>query len=73
MMTPEGVQITGEIGERYAEVLTTPALAFLADLHRTFNARRLELLQAREDRYEELVGGGTLDFLPETQKIRDAD
>ena len=73
MTTPDGVQVTGENGERYDEVLTGPALAFLADLHRTFNTRRLELLKAREDRYEELAAGGTLDFLPETQKIRDAD
>src|ERR1035437_6671883 len=73
MTTPDGVQITGDNGERYDEVLTTPALAFLADLHRTFNARRLELLKAREDRYEELAGGGPLGFLPATQPIRDGD
>ena len=73
MTTPGGVQITGESGERYDEMLTGPALDFLADLHRTFDARRLELLQAREDRYEELAAGGTLGFLPETQKIRDGD
>jgi malate synthase len=73
MTTPDGVQITGHHGERYDEVLTPPALAFLADLHRTFNARRLELLEAREDRYKELAGGGTLGFLPETQEIRDAE
>ena len=30
MTTPEGVQITGNTGERYDEVLTAPALAFLA-------------------------------------------
>jgi len=73
MTTPEGVQITGNTGERYDEVLTGPALAFLADLHRSFDDRRLALLQARSDRYEKLAAGGTLDFLPETQKIRDGD
>ncbi|HEY5181138.1 MAG TPA: malate synthase A, partial [Dermatophilaceae bacterium] len=73
MTTPEGVQITGDNGERYDEVLTAPALAFLADLHRSFDARRLALLQARSDRYQKLAAGGTLDFLPETQKIRDGD
>ena len=72
MTTPEGVQITRDNGERYEEVLTSPALAFLADLHRTFDARRLALLKARDDRYQELAAGGTLDFLPETQEIRDA-
>jgi malate synthase len=73
MTIPEGVQITGDNGERYDEVLTAPALAFLAELHRTFDVRRLELLQARQDRYQKLAAGGTLDFLPETQEIRDAD
>jgi malate synthase len=73
MTTPEGVQITGDTGERYDEVLTAPALAFLADLHRSFDARRLELLQARGDRYDKLATGGTLGFLPETQEIRDGD
>jgi malate synthase len=73
MATPEGVQITGDIGKHYDEVLTAPALAFLADLHRTFDARRLRLLQTRADRYGELAAGGTLDFLPETQQIRSSD
>jgi len=73
MATPDGVQITGDNGERYDEVLTAPALAFLADLHRRFNTRRLELLQARGDRYDKLAAGGMLDFLPETQGIRDGD
>jgi malate synthase len=73
MTDPEGVQITGDNGERYDEVLTAPALAFLADLHRSFDDRRLVLLRARSDRYEELAAGGTLGFLPETQKIRDGD
>jgi malate synthase len=71
MATPEGIEITGDMGKRYDEVLTSPALAFLADLHRRFDARRLELLQARADRYQQLADGGTLDFLPETKDIRD--
>jgi malate synthase len=70
MTSPDGVQITGESGQRYDEVLTAPALAFLADLHRTFDARRLGLLQTRQDRYQELAAGGTLGFLPHTQEIR---
>jgi malate synthase len=73
MTTPDGVEITGDNGERYDEVLTGPALAFLADLHRTFDARRLELLRARDDRYQELAAGGTLGFLPETREIREGD
>ena len=72
MTTPDGVQITGTSGDRYDEVLTGPALDFLADLHRTFDARRLALLQTRQDRYDKLAAGDLLDFLPETQQIRDA-
>jgi len=73
MTTPDGVRITGEQGKRYDEVLSAPALAFLADLHRNFDARRLELLQARVGRYEQLAAGGTLDFLPETATVRDGE
>jgi len=72
-MATEGVQITGTTGERYDEILTDEALALLADLHRTFDARRLELLRAREDRYTELAAGGTLGFLAETRDVREAD
>jgi len=73
MTTPDGVQVTGDTVEGYDEVLTAPALAYLADLHRAFDARRLELLRARDDRYRKLAAGGTLDFLRDTQQIRDAD
>jgi malate synthase len=73
MTTPDGVQITGDNGEHYDEVLTAPALGFLGDLHRTFDTRRLDLLQTRQDRYEELAAGGALNFLPETRQIRDSD
>ena len=70
---PDGVQVTGPMGPRFDEVLTSEALAFLADLHRRFDGRRRELLTAREDRYAALAAGGTLDFLPETQGVRDGD
>ena len=52
------------------EVLTPEALAFLAELHGRFDARRRELLVARKERRAVLAGGGRLDFLPETREIR---
>ena len=52
-------------------MLTPPALEFLAALHREFNPRRLELLEAREARYDELANENTLDFLTETKAIRE--
>src|SRR6476646_5180724 len=73
MAAPHGVQVTGAMGERYDSVLTPEALELLAELHRTFDGRRLELLRAREDRYAELAAGGTLDFLAGTREIREGD
>ncbi|MDE3113668.1 MAG: malate synthase A [Chloroflexota bacterium] len=54
-------------------VLTKDALAFVERLHREFGARRDTLLAAREQRWNALKAGGTLDFLPETAKIRSAE
>src|SRR3954449_5974392 len=73
MALPDGVEITGQMKDGYEEILSDDAVAFLADLHRNFNARRLELLQAREDRYAELAAGGTLDFLEQTKDVREGD
>ena len=71
--TPAGVQITGQMTPEYAEILTADALAFLAKLHRTFNARRLELLQRRVTRQAKLDAGEMPAFLAETQAVRAAD
>ena len=54
-----------------SEILSPEALAFLAELHGRFDARRLELLGARRERRAEIAGGGKLDFLPETREIRE--
>ncbi|MFC0531208.1 malate synthase A [Phytohabitans kaempferiae] len=66
-------QVVAPLHDRYDEILTADALAFLADLHRRFEARRRELLAERDRRYAELAAGGTLDFLPETKDIREDD
>jgi malate synthase len=73
MANATGVEITGPLGERFAEILTDEARSFLADLHRTFDVRRLALLAARKEREADLAAGGTLGFLPETREIRDGD
>jgi len=73
MSTPDGVRIDGPIKDRYDEVLTDEALAFLAELHRQFDGRRRELLALRDSRYAELAAGGTLDFLAETKDVREDD
>ncbi len=56
-----------------AEILTHDALAFVADLHRQFNARRLALLDSRKERQSKFDAGELPDFLAETQAIRDGD
>ena len=59
--------------ERYDEVLTADALGFIAELHREFNGRRLELLDRRREREASLSAGGLLGFLDETKDVREAD
>lgn len=56
---------------RQEEVLTDAALAFVAELHRRFTPRRDELLARRTERRTEIARTGTLDFLPETARIRE--
>jgi len=68
-----GVEFLAPITESYAEILTPEAVAFTVDLHRTFNARRKELLEARHQRQKWLDAGEKPNFLAETRAIRDAE
>ncbi|PIE46004.1 MAG: malate synthase A [Gammaproteobacteria bacterium] len=54
-------------------VLTDKALALTEALEKRFGQRRKALLAKRTERQAELDAGGSLDFLPETQAIRDGD
>src|SRR3954471_1819526 len=67
------VQIKGQVEGRAGEVLTPEALAFLAELHRRFNDRRLELLALRDERQTRFDSGSAPDFLAETKAVRDGD
>jgi malate synthase len=67
------VEIIAPIHDRFEEILTDDALTFLARLHREYEPRRRELLEARAQRYDELSRGGTLHFLEETKDVREAD
>lgn len=53
-----------------AEVLTSDALAFLAELHDRFDARRRELLDARAAAQARFDAGGLPGFLEDTAAIR---
>src|SRR6476620_5092660 len=59
--------------DRAGEILTPEALAFVEELHLRFAGTRAELLKARALKRERVALTGRLDFLPETQAIRDAD
>ncbi|MQA60626.1 MAG: malate synthase A [Actinophytocola sp.] len=67
------VRVLGGEVERGEEILTPDALAFVGGLHQAFATRRDELLRARTTRREEASRTGKLDFLPETQHVRDGD
>jgi malate synthase len=63
--------IDAPVGERYREVLTPEAMAFVVDLQRRFGPRRTELLTARTQRRQAVADSGRLDFLPTTASVRD--
>lgn len=73
MAVPEGVTIQGTMQDRFAEILTPEALAFVAGLHREFTPRREALLKRRSERQAELDAGVLPDLLPETQSVRAGD
>ena len=66
-------EVTAPNEGRAAEVLTPEALAFLAELHRGFDARRLELLARRTARQARFDAGESPDFLAETASVRTGD
>src|SRR5690606_33971981 len=66
-------QINAPITPEFAQILTADAVAFLANLHRKFNARRLELLARRAERQKRIDAGELPDFLPETREVRESD
>ena len=70
---PAGVVVKGALAERYDEVLSHDALAFVADLQRRFNETRKRLLAVRKERQKRFDAGETPDFLAETKHIREGD
>ncbi|MEO7051948.1 MAG: malate synthase A, partial [Rhodanobacter sp.] len=60
-------------GAAYAGILTAEARAFLAQLHRRFEATRQRLLQARCARQAGYDAGGLPDFRADTAQIRASD
>ena len=69
--TQQGVSILGHVDQQAQKILSKEATDFLALLHRTFDTRRVELLQQRDIRQVELDKGVLPDFLPDTKHVRD--
>lgn len=65
------IQITAPLQPGYETILTEPALAFLALLHRSFNPMRQSLLAARHERQARWNAGEPIDFAPEMSSVRD--
>jgi malate synthase len=67
------IELHGAMQAGFDEVITPDALEFVAELQAQFGSRREELLEARGRRRARLADGALLDFLPDTQGIRDGD
>jgi malate synthase len=71
MMT--GIRIKGAMEPGFAAILSEPALAFVAQLHRMYEPTRQSLLRARDERRRWWSQGNAIDFAPETSAVRDGD
>ncbi len=71
--TAGGVRILADARPGQEAILTPEALAFLADLVRTFRPQVEKLLHVRRQRQEARDRGASLDFLPETAAVRAGD
>src|SRR3954447_1671319 len=70
-MGSNDAKVVGPAAERYDEVLTPDAIAFVTDLQRQFGATREELLARRKQRRQQAADTGKLDFLDETKDVRE--
>jgi len=66
----KGVEVRGPVSGAHADILSDDALGFLAGLHRAFDSRRRDLLEARRRRQAQIDGGAVPDFLAETAAVR---
>ncbi|MFQ3666614.1 MAG: malate synthase A, partial [Sphingomonadaceae bacterium] len=72
-MPVAGVEIRGEMHAGFADILSEPALLFLANLHRMYEPTRQSLLRARAERKRWWAAGNSIDFAPETAAVRAGD
>src|SRR2546423_10231148 len=67
----KALEVLGPVTDEQEEILSPQALEFLAELHREFNPRRLELLRQRKLRQEAIDRGEMPNFLVETKSVRE--
>jgi len=65
------IEVTGALNERYDEILTPEAIAFITELHHRFSARRHDRLADRMRRRFEIGNGHDPRFRDDTAHIRD--
>ena len=70
---PSSIQVLGNVGPEFQEILSPEALDFVADLAREFEPGRRELMRARAQRQARIDSGQMPNFLPETHNIRESD
>lgn len=70
--TISGLTIRAPVQPGYEEILTPEALDLVVELERRFDDERQRLLDIRRRRQALLDAGQTLDFLSETQAVREA-
>jgi malate synthase len=68
-----GIKVIGQMKPFYEQILTEEVLLFVEQIERKFGNRRLELLQNRKKRQDEINNGVLPHFLTETEGIRKGD
>ncbi|HEY6823465.1 MAG TPA: malate synthase A [Steroidobacteraceae bacterium] len=71
--TAQDIRVAGRGSAEFSQILSEPALDFIAKLHRQFEPRRQELLARRAARQKEFDAGKRPDFLAETKSIRESE
>src|SRR5436309_1839455 len=69
-MSGSDAKVIGQMAERFDEVLTPEAIAFVADLQKKFGPTREQLLARRQQRRQQAADTGKLYFLDETKDVR---
>jgi malate synthase len=65
------IEVLGRLGDRYEEILTPDAIAFLTELHHRFSGRRHDRLADRMRRRYEIGNGRDPKFRDDTVAIRE--